>query len=200
MSIEWRLKSRLFGLASCIITCRLVQSCFVRIQSNNTMDVYIYDHYGIHISTQNITIDSSQFGTNYTEFSLNNKANDPTTGRPHCCRLGLLQRAVAAAGAEACAASLKLVSAQCEENAENKKQVLLLSQLLVLASPGLGCAEEVLTALPTRIVSRPTNHFGYNTHCCASCMLKLLIGNVPLAATGSGLLAPSLRRLGLPTN
>ena len=42
----------------------------------------MYDHYGAHISTQTMTIDSSQFGTNYTEWSLNNKLNDASTGRP----------------------------------------------------------------------------------------------------------------------
>jgi hypothetical protein len=42
----------------------------------------MYDNFGAHISTQAVTIDSSQFGTNYTKWSLNNKSNDPTTGRP----------------------------------------------------------------------------------------------------------------------
>jgi hypothetical protein len=55
---------------------------FVSIQDDDVMNVYMYDHFGGHISTQAVTIDSSQFGTNYTKWSLNNKANDPSTGRP----------------------------------------------------------------------------------------------------------------------
>jgi hypothetical protein len=55
---------------------------FVSIQNDDTMHVYMYDAGGSHINTQTITIDSSLFGTNYTKWSLNNKANDPSTGRP----------------------------------------------------------------------------------------------------------------------
>jgi hypothetical protein len=55
---------------------------FLSIKTNDELDVNIYDHYGASVYSATITIDSSQFGTNYTEWSLNHKANDPTTGHP----------------------------------------------------------------------------------------------------------------------
>jgi hypothetical protein len=55
---------------------------FLSIKTNDELDVAIYDHYGTEIYTATVAIDSSQFGTNFTEWSLNHKANDPTTGRP----------------------------------------------------------------------------------------------------------------------
>jgi hypothetical protein len=71
-----------------------------------------------------------------------------------CFRLRFLQNVVATMGPSDCAATVKWLSQQPDVGVSDKKELILLSQLLVLASPGLLVKHLVQTALPTQILGR----------------------------------------------